>query len=93
MPRLIWSEESHRDIAAIDEYLTQFDRALAAFTLEAIAKSADMLTRFPAICPALGSDTRSLRARHTNYVIVYAIREEEIVILHIHHDRQDWRAL
>jgi plasmid stabilization system protein ParE len=92
VPRLIWSEEAHRDIAAISEYLRQFDGALAAFPLEAIGKSAEMLTRFPAIGPALGSETRSLRARQTNYVIVYAIRDEGIVILHIHHDRHDWRA-
>jgi toxin ParE1/3/4 len=92
VPRLIWSAQAHRDIAAIDEYLTQFDGALAARTLEAIAKAADMLSRFPAIGPSLGSNTRSLRAQHTHYVIVYAIRDEGIVILHLHHDRQDWRA-
>ena len=92
MPRLIWSEEAHRDIASISEYLEQFDGEIAAFNLEAIAKSADRLTRFPAIGPTLGAETRSLRAKHTNYVIVYAIREEGIVILHIYHDRQDWRT-
>jgi toxin ParE1/3/4 len=93
VPRLIWSEEAHRDIAAINEYLGQFDGGIAAFNLEAIARSADMLTRFPAIGPALGSNTRSLRAKQTNYVIVYAIRDEGIVILHVRHDREDWRAV
>lgn len=93
MLRIIWSKEAHRDIASINDYLAQFDGGIAASNLEAIAKSADMLTRFPAIGPALGSETRSLRARHTNYVIVYAVREEGIVILHIRHDRQDWRAV
>jgi plasmid stabilization system protein ParE len=92
VPRLIWSEEAYRDITAISDYLEQFDGALAASTLEAIGTSADMLTRFPAIGPALGVETRSLRARHTNHVIVYTIRDEGIVILHIHHDRQNWRS-
>jgi len=92
VPRLIWSQEAHRDIAAINDYLEQFDGDLAAATLAAIAKATDILTSFPAIGPTHGSETRSLRAGRTHYVIVYAIRSGAIVILHIYHDRQDWRA-
>jgi toxin ParE1/3/4 len=50
-----------------------------------------VLKSYPAIGPALDGSTRSLRVRHTRYILVYRINGTEVEILRVCHDREDWR--
>jgi plasmid stabilization system protein ParE len=91
VPQLSWSEASLSDLASINEYLVQFDADIAVRMLLSIRDASRILTSFPAAGPVVDLGHRSLRVRQTPYVLIYAIRDDEVTILHVRHTREDWR--
>jgi plasmid stabilization system protein ParE len=89
--KLDWTGPALADIRGIDHHLSQYSPEAAAQHLASIIDSADILKSYPAIGPALDGATRSLRVRHTRYLLIYRIRGAEVEILRVRHDREDWR--
>ena len=86
-----WSAPALADLRGIDVYLADYSPDTAAEHLAAILAGADVLESYPSIGPALDGTTRSLRVRHTRYILLYRIRGTEVEILRVRHDREDWR--
>jgi toxin ParE1/3/4 len=89
--KLDWTGPALADIRGIDRHLSDYSPATAEHHLAAILATADVLKSYPAIGPALDGSTRSLRVRHTRYILVYRINGTEVEILRVRHDREDWR--
>jgi len=90
---LDWTGPARADIQAIDVHLSQYSPERAARLLEAILATADILEAYPAIGPALDEATRSLRVRHSPYILLYRIRQPVVQILRVRHEREDWRTI
>jgi len=89
--KLDWAGPVLADIREIDRDLSESSPETAAQLLASIIDGAEILRSYPAIGPALDGSTRSLRVRHSRYLLVYRIHGAEVDILRFHHDRQDWR--
>jgi toxin ParE1/3/4 len=90
MPRVIWSDRSRSDLAAIGDYIADHDPAAALRTLHAIRAKAVLLAQFPNIGPPLDGERRYLRIPPTPYLIVYRIGPGRVEVLGIRHAREDW---
>jgi toxin ParE1/3/4 len=93
VPQLGWSEAALSDLDSISDYLAQFDPDVAVRMILAIRDTSRILSSFLAAGPVLDIGHRSLRVRQTPYVLIYAIRGDDVTILHVRHTREDWRPL
>ena len=90
--KLFWTARALRDIANIDQWLTQHaSQQLAIDQLERVRQRARQLRNFPSLGPHVEGGTRPVRVAKTPYVLAYRINDDLIEILRIHHDRQNWR--
>ena len=89
-----WTRLALADLRAIDAWLTSgASKEQAIVTLGEIRRRADVLRDFPrGGRPMLRHDFRVLRVFATPYLILYRIHDDEIEILRIRHERQDWQA-
>jgi len=93
---VIWSPESHDDLAEIRNYIaTDNPERAVSFVMEITAAGeaiADMPKAFPLV-PRL--EHRRIRKRiHGQYLIFYRIEDQDVHILHVAHGARDYiRAL
>ena len=93
MKRLAWTAPALADLRGIDEWLTAHrDGEFAARTLASVRARARFLEGFPhGGRPILKDDFRILRVSDTPYLIIYRIVGEQLQLLRIRHEREDWR--
>jgi len=60
--------------------------------LAAVRGQADILDRFPGVGSLMDDTSRRLRVRGTPYLLFYRIISDQVEILRIRHDREDWDA-
>lgn len=89
---LNWSKPSINDLLAIDDWLTKNAGRLTSETkLNRIRRKARQLRDFPGSGPDVHRGLRSVGVLNTNYALVYRITGEEVEILRIRHNRENWR--
>lgn len=92
MIRLVWTIEANADLRRIDNWLLEQSTAdVAVRTLVAIKQRADFLLNFPRGGRPLGPpDYRLLRVFDTPYLIAYRVKNDQVEILRVFHEREDW---
>ncbi|RZI57186.1 MAG: type II toxin-antitoxin system RelE/ParE family toxin [Zymomonas sp.] len=93
--RVSLSEEAKRDLGDIGDYIALDDPDRAeSFVVELTSKAselASMPNRFP-LLPRFAS--AGIRHRtHGAYLILYAVRDEEVYVLRFIHGARDYQAL
>lgn len=87
MDQIKWSSQASRDLSNILEFISKDSKKYALITLKKIIGQTDVLSKEPwigRVVPEVGVD--SIRELiYSNYRIVYQVRNEEIVILTVHH--------
>ncbi len=91
MPVLIWTVPARDDVRRIDAWLDEnATPGSAVATLTAIYRRAAFLANFPRSGRPLKSGLRVLRVLDTPHVILYRATEPEVLVLRVHHEREDW---
>jgi toxin ParE1/3/4 len=88
---VVWSGRALRDRLEIGEFISnKSGRAAAALDLEFLEASR-ILAAFPKAGRAGRMDgTRELSVSGTQYLLIYAVREETVEILRVLHGAQQW---
>jgi toxin ParE1/3/4 len=90
--RIVWTSPALADVRGIDDWLSkEATRSIALRTLGAIGSRAHFLEDFPRGGRPFGKEQRVLRVYDTPYVIRYRIIDEEVQIIRVHHEREDWQ--
>jgi len=90
--RIRWTVPAAGDLANIKTYLEHHYPQFAEPTVRSIYQRIRALKKSPYRGrPGHRIDTRELPLAPLPYVIVYAVKAEDVEILHIHHGAQDWR--
>ena len=93
MSELVWSSQARLDLALIDDQLYLQDPDFA----DRVALESVYAARFLLDWPYAGSLTgdrghRKWPIKRTPYILIYTPDAGNIVILRVHHERQDWGA-
>jgi addiction module RelE/StbE family toxin len=87
--RVLWSAAAQRALAAAKTYIANDDPAAAQRVERRILDRVAALARMPYIGrPGRRPGTRELSIPDVRYLIVYRIRDDEILILMLWHSRQ-----
>ena len=91
MAKIAWLAEAIEDKDDLLEYIAQQSVLAALAVDEQIAQQIAQLTQFP----YLGrrgrvSGTFELRISRTPYIAVYKLDGNQVLILHLFHERRDW---
>ncbi|MFD1787305.1 type II toxin-antitoxin system RelE/ParE family toxin [Sphingomonas floccifaciens] len=91
MPRLIWSIPASLDLDRIDAWLTEHrpPRHTLA-TIRAIRERAEWLSTFPRGGRPGLDGLRVVHVSDSRYVIVYRLVGDDVIVVRVHHERQDW---
>jgi toxin ParE1/3/4 len=91
MPGLIWSGPARQDLRTINSWLRD-NRSpdVAQRRLVSLRARADLLTRFPHAGRPVGDGFRVLKIYDTPYLLVYQLGEQDVEIVRIRHEREDW---
>jgi toxin ParE1/3/4 len=90
--RIRWTVPAADDLEGIRNYLQQNHPQFAEPTVRTIYQRIRALKTSPHRGrPGLIRDTRELVLSPLPYVVVYAVTDQVVEILHIHHGAQDWR--
>lgn len=89
------SQEAERDLEAIGDYIARDNPRRAISFLRELREQCLGLTEMPKRFPLVRRyETWGVRQRgHGNYLIFYRVEAEKIVIIHILHGAQDYRAI
>ena len=88
---VLWTPEARSDVENIHAYIAQHASPTQANTVvRAITARANLLDQFKGLGKA-GSlpDTREYKVARLPYIIVYTVRDDDVVILRVWHERQD----
>lgn len=90
--RIAWSGRAIRNIEAARDYIARDNPAAAEAVTERIIRQVERLVAFS---PGLGrpgriSGTRELVVSRTPYIVVYRVAEDEVQVLAVIHQAQDW---
>ena len=89
--RVSWTAPASGDLRKINEWLTRETTPRYALqTLAHIRFRAGFLEDFPRGARLLKDGTRVLRVLQTPYLIRYRLIEDEVQVLRVHHEREDW---
>lgn len=89
--RLTASAEA--DLEAIGDYLAQIDPERARLTIRALRATTMSIGATPKLwSPVIPSRSVRKKTMHP-YILLYVIREGEVLILRIAHERSDWTSL
>jgi toxin ParE1/3/4 len=89
--QLRWTEEAANDLERIADYLVQNTPGRAQQLIERIYDAAGSLLVLPHRGrPGKVKGTRELVLSALPYVVVYAVREDSVVIVRILHGAQQW---
>ncbi|MGA0599154.1 type II toxin-antitoxin system RelE/ParE family toxin [Caulobacter sp. KR2-114] len=87
--RLRWSPSARRALASVRTFLAERDPAAARRVERRILERANFLARWPqAGRPSHVSGTRELSIPDIQYVIIYEVVGEDVLILMLWHSRQ-----
>lgn len=90
--RIRWTVPAADDLEGIKRYLQEHYPQFAEPTVRTIYQRIRALTRSPHRGrPGHVSGTRELSLSPLPYLVVYAVTDQTVEILHIHHGAQDWR--
>jgi addiction module RelE/StbE family toxin len=90
--KLVWSESALHQFTQLFEYIAAQNPDAAERIADQIDEAALSLLDFPEMgSPGLRAGTRKRVVTGTRYLLTYAIRGENIVILNVWHGRQDWK--
>lgn len=92
--KIRWTENARLGLDRVHAFYAEFDRRLAARMFRSIKESTRRLARFPA-SGRIGevAGTRELVVPHLPFVVVYRLEDNEIQVLRVFHDSQDWQRL
>ncbi|MES1973071.1 MAG: type II toxin-antitoxin system RelE/ParE family toxin [Pseudomonadota bacterium] len=91
--RLLWSRPARDDVFAIADYYDAIDPDLAESIVDRIDGAASTLLANPHIGrPLMTLDVRKWNVRHTPFVLLYAVRGNDIEIRRVRHGAADWLA-
>ena len=91
--RLLWSRPARDDVFAIADYYDAIDPDLAEAILDRIDGAASALLANPHIGrPLVNLDVRKWSVRHTPFLLLYAVRGNDIEIRRVRHGAADWLA-
>ncbi|KQM62752.1 hypothetical protein ASE75_14135 [Sphingomonas sp. Leaf17] len=94
MNRVLWSQSATDDLAAIRDYLSDIDPALAQGVLQTIIRSTGLIQDYPAMgTPLSYRSWRKWRVRGTPYILIYESTPPGIAIARVRHEREDWFLL
>ncbi len=87
----LWTPEARADVENIHAYIAQHANAAQASTIaRSISARANLLDQFKGLGKAGNlPNTREYKIARLPYIIVYTVRDEDVVILRIWHGRQD----
>jgi toxin ParE1/3/4 len=89
--RLVWSKPAKLDFDRIWDWLEQIDSAAAQRNAIRIADAAERLAERPFIGrPGRIPETREFSISRSNYILVYRVSDDAVVMLRILHERQQW---
>jgi addiction module RelE/StbE family toxin len=89
--QLRWTEEAANDLERIADYLSQNTPGRAQELVQRIYDAPASLLTFPNRGrPGKVRGTRELVLRALPYVVVYAVREDAVVVVRILHGAQQW---
>jgi toxin ParE1/3/4 len=90
--RVIWSGPAVADLDSIDDWLSQHASSeIATRTFTKIRARADFLADFPHSGRPF-ENQRILSVYSTPFLIFYQIVQDEIQIVRIRHEREDWQV-
>jgi len=90
--RIRWTVPAADDLEGIKNYLQEYYPQFAEPTIRTIYKRIYSLKTAPSRGrPGHRTDTRELTLAPLPYVVVYSVKADAILILHIYHGSQDWR--
>jgi plasmid stabilization system protein ParE len=91
MPVLNWTVPALDDLRAIEAWPDEnAPPGIAVSTLSAIYRRARFLENFPRSGRPLKNGLRALRVLDTPHVMLYRLSDAQIVVLRVHHEREDW---
>ncbi len=92
MPTLKWTPSATQDLWSIDDWLTESASAeIALATLAAIHPRARFLENFPRGGRPTREGNRILRVIQSPHLIIYRLAGDNVEILRIRHESEDWQ--
>lgn len=92
--RIVWSILAREDLRIIDEgLLREASPEISVRILSAIAARATFLANFPHGGRPYRNGQCVLRVYDTRYLIRHRIRGEDVEVIRVHHEREDWQSL
>mgnify|MGYP005867511687 CR=1 FL=1 len=88
--RLIWSDEALDDVREIIDYIAQRNVQAALRLEHAMHDCAERLTSHPQMYRSGRAPGTREAVVHPNYLIIYRVEEQEVVIANVVHARQQY---
>lgn len=90
--KLVWSKPAIADLMKVEAWLTEnVDPLTAEEQIDRIRQKARRLVHFPSRGPLLCKLQHYAQVEKTPFRLIYRIAPDEIQILRIRHNREDWR--
>jgi toxin ParE1/3/4 len=88
---LQFSAEAEQDLEDIADWIAQSNPQRAISFLAELRDSCKILTEFPESCPLVPRyEAQGIRRKvHGNYLIFYAVKKGDVIIIHILHGARD----
>ena len=84
--KIRWTEGAFRNLYQVEEYIAQDNPSAAVATVNKIIDSALMLADYPTIGKrGREQGTRELVVAGPSFIVIYAVRREELVIIRVLH--------
>jgi len=86
-----WLDSAFVDLHRVRDYIRQFNPVAAQRTVACIEAAAKNLARFPDMGrPGEVPGTRELVIASLPYFVVYRMKGDDVQILRVMHDKQEW---
>jgi toxin ParE1/3/4 len=86
-----WLDSAFLDLHRVRDYIRQFNPVTAQRTVACIEAAAKNLVRFPDMGrPGEVPGTRELVIPSLPYFVVYRLKGDDVQILRVMHDKQEW---
>ncbi len=91
MRAIVWSRDADRDLRRIEIWLDSIDPDLTDRFVDDLVVSTRRLLDFPLSAPATAiTGIRKLSLQRFDYILLYTIEDDRIVIVRMRHGREDW---
>jgi toxin ParE1/3/4 len=88
---IVWTTAARRDVNAIWDFIEVRNPDAAELVSSEILRTVEGLLQFPKRGkPGRVKETRELMISGLPYVVVYLLTDENVVILRVLHEAQDW---